>query len=123
MLKLWGEKLTIAATVSHAWALWNQQCAVVGQVNAPPGIEGDTLGFQQCPLCPAGAKMLVKGNPSPDVDHPVPGHVAVSGQSMEGVTDQAGLPRQTGRQRYPAIVGDSTGRDRPHSIVDGRIQR
>ena len=78
---------------------------LVKSMHPPPGIEADTLGFQQCPLCPAGPKMLVKGYPSPDVDHPVPGHVAVSGQSMEGVTHQAGLPRQTGRQRYPAIVG------------------
>lgn len=104
-MKTMWEKLTIAATVFHAWALWNQQCAVAGQVNAPPGIEGDTLGFQQCPLCPAGSKMLVKGYPSPDVDHPVPGHVAVIGQPMEGVTHQAGLPRQTGRQCYPPVVG------------------
>ena len=100
-------------------ALQGQRCAETGQVDATPGIETDTLGLQQCPLCPAGPKALVKGYPSPDVDHPVPGHVAVSGQSMQGVTHQAGLPRQTGRQRYPAIVGYPAWRYRPHRIVDG----
>jgi hypothetical protein len=82
-------------------------------------VEANTFALEEASL------IRLVSRPNADfalrIYHALPGDPCSPGQSMERVTNQAGLPRQAGEARYLSVGGYATAWYPHHHFVDAAM--
>ena len=86
------------------------------------GVKFHALDLEPDPLLDVALRNnLADAEPPPGIDHPVPRHRRLRGESIQRIADLAGVPGETRELRYLPIRGDQPRRDPADAFIEALV--